>query len=593
MAKKTAPRKLSTSSARFTSNTFSDLQNVNQSPIFGYEDLPVVTLEKAVQKLLSLVPNLTHHVIKAKEKCNKDSEVLTLNESAAIYLYSMPVPFFSRLNSALRAEKRHALKPWFSFLKLFLTALDKLPSLDIRVWRGVGDNVNADFTEGQMETWWSVNSCSKDLNIVEKFLGDKGTLFSIDVLHGKDISEYSSIPEEREVVLIPGTRLLAKCKPCNFADRLLIIHLVEEKDHLLEETIHLIDRTLANDTASQDEEISLMSEEECNIYMGISASISTAEYEGPRIVENERPPRAIYECDGDSVIRLLNPANLEIEAEQKHFAHRDTGAFMNWFFIRKLVFHNSSKETIAVLHLSGEYEDTLGNWQMCKYVMIGQPVGPNESITFSHDVCINLPASNIASYAVNMAVEAHCRPGYDENYQNRAHKSFPQPLKLRLTAHDTMGKVCRLIFEQFNSPLVLPTPERTARKLSIDAQQIVDWISVDDSETLTRIFTVLYLDDKACLHVVTVSSNNTWDDRYLDEDNIKSLQKKAKKQQTAEMALENFGVSDKIQHIALFDPATFRMYALRIILLSTTSKTSKMVRLPLDKIRSNGSHSAM
>lgn len=328
-----------------------------------------------------------------------------------------------------------------------------------------------------------------------------------------------------------------------------------------------------------------MSEEDYNSSIGFPASFLPIEYEGPKIVQAEKPPSKIYECEGDSVIRILNSANLEFEAEQRGFADHDTGTFMNWFLIRKLVFYNSGKETIAIVHLFGEYEDKSGNWQACKNVMIGPPAGPSERISLKHDTSINLPALHIASHAVMMDVAVHSRPGHDEVHRDRAHKSLPQPLKLRLTVHDTMGKVCRLIFEQFNPPLILPTQERIARRLSIDTNQIVDWVSVDDCERLERTFTLLYMDDKLCLHVVTSSSEASYGDRFLDEDNIKSLQKKAKKNKTTDLALDRFGVSDKVQHTALFDPTNFRMYALRIVLESTTSKTSKTIRLPVGKIK--------
>ncbi|CAF5100969.1 unnamed protein product, partial [Rotaria sp. Silwood1] len=41
------------------------------------------------------------------------------------------------LNRALRSENRQALKVWFSYLKLFDIALDKLPTVKEPVWRGV------------------------------------------------------------------------------------------------------------------------------------------------------------------------------------------------------------------------------------------------------------------------------------------------------------------------------------------------------------------------------------------------------------------------------------------------------------------------
>jgi hypothetical protein len=212
---------------RFINNTLSKFQEANQNPIFDYDDLPVVTLEEAVEKIIPIVPDVIDHVSKAKENCNRNSTFLTHDESAAIYLYSMPILFFSRLNTALRAENRRALKPWFAFLKLFITALEKLPSTKATIWRGVNYDDSLTFVDNDVHMLWNINSCSMDPSIVQPFLGESGTLFVINTIHGKDISTFSAIPDEREVVLMPGTRVRRTHESLNFINRLIVLHLEE------------------------------------------------------------------------------------------------------------------------------------------------------------------------------------------------------------------------------------------------------------------------------------------------------------------------------------------------------------------------------
>lgn len=57
---------------------------------------------------------------------------LTPDMSASIYLYTMQFgtepSLFQELNKTLRTENRQALKPWFPFLKLFLSASHTLPA---------------------------------------------------------------------------------------------------------------------------------------------------------------------------------------------------------------------------------------------------------------------------------------------------------------------------------------------------------------------------------------------------------------------------------------------------------------------------------
>ncbi len=139
----------------------------------------------------------------------------------------MPIEFFSKLNIALRHPNRQVLKPWLDFLKLFVTSLKKLPSTKATVWRGVSYNANSKFVDNDVYTWWDINSCTVNINIVQGFLGESGTLFAIETIDGRDISMLSAFPNEQEVILMPGTCVRAKYQSLNFIDRLFIIHLEE------------------------------------------------------------------------------------------------------------------------------------------------------------------------------------------------------------------------------------------------------------------------------------------------------------------------------------------------------------------------------
>ena len=213
---------------RFVNSVVSELQEANHSPIYGYQHLPVMKLEKAVESIVPIVPGLECYVAEAKEQCYRMSTDLTRDESAAIYLYTMPIPFFPKLNEDLRAKNRDALKPWFAYLRLLISALEKLPSAVMTIWRGVGDNVSTTFVNNGEEIWWSINSCSKNLKVVGQYIQGTGTVFAINTLHGKDISAYSAFEVEEEVALMPGTRLRISYSPFDFEGRLFIVHLKEE-----------------------------------------------------------------------------------------------------------------------------------------------------------------------------------------------------------------------------------------------------------------------------------------------------------------------------------------------------------------------------
>lgn len=215
---------------RFVDNNVSELNQANKNPIYGLEDVPISTLEEAVKSLISIVPNVKEYAYTAMQNCEKDSIPMTDNESAAIYLYTMQTAFFRLLNEKLRAEDRNDLKPWFRYLKLFLTALEKLPSKKVTLWRGVEGKVTGAFQGSNPIIWWGVNSCSTDVKAIEQFLANcnSATLFSIEAINGKDISFYSTFPSEKEVILIPGTYIRINSKPLIFEDRFFVVHLKEE-----------------------------------------------------------------------------------------------------------------------------------------------------------------------------------------------------------------------------------------------------------------------------------------------------------------------------------------------------------------------------
>ena len=213
---------------RFVGNSLSKTRNISYHLQSEYEQLPVPTLESAVENLFELVPNIKYYVMTAKQKWNRNSVLLTCDEWAAIYLYTMQTKSsFCAFNAALRADNRQALCPWLGYIKLLMTALEKLPSIQATVWRGVNYDAITDFVDNDTFTWWGITSCSRSLEIVQRFVGESGTLFNIQTVHGKDISMFSANPDEKEVVLMCATRLHVKSKSVIFIGRLFMVDLEE------------------------------------------------------------------------------------------------------------------------------------------------------------------------------------------------------------------------------------------------------------------------------------------------------------------------------------------------------------------------------
>ena len=115
------------------------LESVRDEPkrllvaISGYERESVKSLEEACEPLKDLFDSeLKNHVTMAKINCAHPEDGLTQEESASIHLYTIEWgthehSLYFLLNRTLRLADRGKLRPWFKYLKLFLTAFFKLP----------------------------------------------------------------------------------------------------------------------------------------------------------------------------------------------------------------------------------------------------------------------------------------------------------------------------------------------------------------------------------------------------------------------------------------------------------------------------------
>jgi hypothetical protein len=206
------------------------------SPIKGYQDKPLLPLTEAIKPVSTFFDEIEDNVYVALHNCQNPPDELDQQESASIHLYTMQFDggpsLYLLLNQSLRAENREQLKPWFSFLKLFLTALHKLPSHSKTVWRGVRDvDLSSKYKTGTKFAWWGVSSCTNNIEILEsdQFLGKKGqrTLFSIECINGKSVAPHSYFKNtEKEIILMPGSyfEVIGQLKP---APQLHIIQLQE------------------------------------------------------------------------------------------------------------------------------------------------------------------------------------------------------------------------------------------------------------------------------------------------------------------------------------------------------------------------------
>jgi hypothetical protein len=217
-----------------TTNMVSDNRE-DHGPIVGYAEESILPLSKACAPLTSILHNLSFYIQMAMEETpEQPPDGLTIDESAAIRLYTIEWErphrsLYSMLNRTLKYDDCEHLRPYFKYLKLFVTALAKLPCVPpLTVWRGVTKNMSAEFPAGTPVTWWAFSSCTTALTVLENnmYLGTTGnrTLFSVEAINGRTVRAHSHFVTEDEVVLLPGTHMIVQSQFSPAPD-LHIIHL--------------------------------------------------------------------------------------------------------------------------------------------------------------------------------------------------------------------------------------------------------------------------------------------------------------------------------------------------------------------------------
>jgi len=176
--------------------------------ITGISDCPLQSLEVATKKVLTIIPGLAGYVKTALEKVTV-SGGLSKDEAAAVYLYTMESKFYKDINANLREVNRTKIQPFFPYLRLLLSAFQKLAPKPVDLWRGVKLDLKKMYPIKQTVVWWGISSCTPKKGVAEGFMGTSGirTLFRIMPQCAISIMSFSAFKGEEEFILPPGTQL--------------------------------------------------------------------------------------------------------------------------------------------------------------------------------------------------------------------------------------------------------------------------------------------------------------------------------------------------------------------------------------------------
>jgi len=136
----------------------------NFQPISGLELVPAVSLAEAIEIAqhgdaqlaeIDFYHNIRSALKFAKEYLRRNSSdlVLSLEQIAAIHMYTQNSPFYLYLNIRMRDEKRELLQPFLAFIKLLLSGLNLLPPVREMVYRAVKLDLHTSFPNGAEPTW--------------------------------------------------------------------------------------------------------------------------------------------------------------------------------------------------------------------------------------------------------------------------------------------------------------------------------------------------------------------------------------------------------------------------------------------------------
>ena len=192
--------------------SISDEPKEKFASVQGYQNEPLVSIGEALKPLYSIMPWLENVMPRLRGYIKDLKHGITFDEAASIVLYTDPhkgdegKSFYFILNDLLRNGSHQDLKPWFLYLRLFMTALSKIPLVGKRmIYRGVKRKEIKIPSKGETQIWAAFSSCTATIDVLgtEAFLGKKDPriLYLIECQSGRNIRDCSMITEEDEILL--------------------------------------------------------------------------------------------------------------------------------------------------------------------------------------------------------------------------------------------------------------------------------------------------------------------------------------------------------------------------------------------------------
>jgi hypothetical protein len=198
-----------------------------KSTDLNLDTIPIVSIEQAIQPLISLFTNIEQYLRIVKDKCLHPSDGLTSDESASIMLYSMLWQSFDQyLYIIFHSTLQTQVQPWLCYLKILFTALLHLPSNHLIVYRGSKTDLKEEYRLNEIILWRDLSLCT---NSMEDLQSEKNlrTILTIDCQTGKNIQQHCYYQPNHFVLFLPGTKFrVVECVYQN-PENLILVKLQE------------------------------------------------------------------------------------------------------------------------------------------------------------------------------------------------------------------------------------------------------------------------------------------------------------------------------------------------------------------------------
>jgi len=174
---------------------------VNKVEFYPSNFVPKKTEQEVLKDQVGL--SLTNKALTSAQ--NIQNSILSTEQSALIYVYTVESPFYPSLNNTMRSgtvEERLVFQDYIYYLTNSLLLLDPFVG---PVYRGIDCQIS-EYTCGKTIVWPSFSSSTKDPKVAIEFLkGKQGTLFLINSKTARSIDKYSAIKTEQEVLFLPNS----------------------------------------------------------------------------------------------------------------------------------------------------------------------------------------------------------------------------------------------------------------------------------------------------------------------------------------------------------------------------------------------------